>query len=152
MLTTTSSTIGYPRIGPKREQKKALESYWAGKSTQADLLTATHHVEEAAWLTQAAAGVNLIALDGTLYDHVLDTCSYLGLLPQRFNHIADPLDRYFAAARGTDTAQALDMSKLVDTNYHYLVPELSEELFSAAEPKGDWSPLFDRLCRGQTAV
>ena len=79
-----TSTIGYPRIGPNREVKKALESYWAGKSTKEALLATAREVDEAAWKTQADAGIELVALDGTLYDQVADFAfMYLGLVPQR---------------------------------------------------------------------
>lgn len=115
-MIATTSTIGFPRIGPKREMKKALEDYWAGKSPQNELIAVSQAVDEAAWRAQDAAGIDLIALDGTFYDHVLDVQSWLGLIPERFHHLAG-LDRYFAAARGTESAIALDMSKYFDTNY-----------------------------------
>ena len=35
-----SSVLGYPRIGPRRELKKALEAFWAGRTT-ADEVEAT---------------------------------------------------------------------------------------------------------------
>ena len=111
-----TSTIGYPRIGAKREMKKALEDYWGGKSAQSELIAAACAVDEAAWRAQADAGIDLIALDGTFYDHVLDVQFWLGLIPERFHHLSG-LDRYFAAARGTESAIALDMSKYFDTNY-----------------------------------
>lgn len=85
MAPTTTSTIGYPRIGPNREVKKALESYWSGKSTKEALLATAREIDEAAWKTQADAGINLVALDGTLYDQVADfALTYLGLVPPRF--------------------------------------------------------------------
>ena len=36
----TGTILGYPRIGRRRELKKAVESFWAGKTT-ADELEAT---------------------------------------------------------------------------------------------------------------
>lgn len=65
--------------------KKGLEDFWANKTSVDDLLTISRSVEELAWSTQAEAGVDLVALDGTLYDHVLDAIFCLGLLPDRFN-------------------------------------------------------------------
>ena len=44
-------------------------------------------------------------------------------------------EQYFAMARGTKGAEALDMSKFFDTNYHYLVPELA----ASVAPKPDFS-------------
>ncbi|MDF2847932.1 MAG: metE, partial [Oerskovia sp.] len=29
----SGSVLGYPRIGPRRELKKAVESFWAGRTT-----------------------------------------------------------------------------------------------------------------------
>jgi len=29
--TFTTTVLGYPRIGPRRELKRAVESYWAGR-------------------------------------------------------------------------------------------------------------------------
>ncbi len=104
---------------PDREMKKALESYWAGKEAKEGLLEAAKAVEGAAWKAQADAGIDLVALDGTLYDQMLDHATFLGLVPARFQHLSG-LDKYFAAARGTPEAPACDMSKLADTNYHYL--------------------------------
>lgn len=68
-------------------------------------------MEAGAWKEQADAGLSLIALDGTLYDHILDfAVTYLGLVPSRFAGLSG-LDLYFAAARGVKGATALDMSK-----------------------------------------
>lgn len=147
MPALTSATIGFPRIGPKREMKKALEDYWAGKSSEADLIATSHAIEAAAWTAQADCGIDLIALDGTLYDQILDFTDYLGLIPERFNALSG-LDRYFAAARGTTTSTALDMSKYFDINYHQIVPELN----STSTPIPYWTPLLDRVRRGQAVV
>lgn len=144
----TTSTIGFPRIGPKREMKKALEDFWAGKLPEDALMSTFHSVNEAAWKAQATAGIDLVALDGTLYDHVADfAVTYLGLVPERFSHLTG-LDLYFGAARGTTKAVALDMSKLFDTNYHYLAPELTDD----SAPSPNWEPLLDRVRRGQAAI
>jgi len=84
-MALPTTTIGYPRIGPKREMKVALESYWAGKLSEEDLLATAHQVDEGAWKAQAEAGIDLVGLDGTLYDHILDfALTYLGLVPPRF--------------------------------------------------------------------
>jgi 5-methyltetrahydropteroyltriglutamate--homocysteine methyltransferase len=83
-MSLPTSTIGFPRIGPKREVKVALESYWSKKSTAEQLLETTHRVEAQAWAHQAQAGVGLVGVDGTLYDQVLDHILWLGLTPERF--------------------------------------------------------------------
>lgn len=79
---------------PNREMKKALEEYWAGKSTKEALLETAKSVEAAAWKAQADAGIDLIALDGTLYDQMLDHITNLGLMPKRFETLSG-LDQYF---------------------------------------------------------
>ena len=74
--------------------KKALEDYWAGNSTSDALLATARAVEEEAWRLQADAGIDLVALDGTWYDHVLDAIYCLGLLPERFQ-VSLPHLNYF---------------------------------------------------------
>jgi len=145
---TISSTIGFPRIGPAREMKKGLEDFWAKKTTADELLAISRSVEELAWTTQAEAGIDLVALDGTLYDHVLDAVYCLGLLPERFNSF-EGLDRYFAAARGAQSAPALDMSKFMDTNYHYLCPEFSNSTFPTGS---NWDTYIERTTRAQNLI
>jgi 5-methyltetrahydropteroyltriglutamate--homocysteine methyltransferase len=121
-----STILGYPRIGKQRELKRAVERYWAGKSSADELQQAAVEVRQAARSAQQAAGIDLIpANDFTFYDHILDTAWQWGLIPQRFGAMpaGNPLDTYFAMARGAEHAPALEMTKWFDTNYHYLVPE-----------------------------
>jgi 5-methyltetrahydropteroyltriglutamate--homocysteine methyltransferase len=122
---------GYPRIGKKRQLKRALEGYWSGKRSAADLEAAAASVRQDAWATQQAAGLDQVPVnDFSLYDTMLDIAAMVGAVPERFRWdggtIAHPL--YFAMARGSlgnHPAAALDMTKWFDTNYHYLAPELS---------------------------
>ena len=37
MTTINTSNLGFPRLGRKREWKKAIESYWAKKIDKAEL-------------------------------------------------------------------------------------------------------------------
>ncbi len=124
--------LGWPRIGPKREFKTALEAYWAGKLSGDELLRQAQSLEEAAWLRQAELGANQVPCnDLPLYDHVLSTLSVLGAIPKRFHGPlflpGQPvsLEAYFAMARGSQKhgLAALEMSKWFDTNYHYIAPE-----------------------------
>ncbi len=128
--------LGFPRIGARRELKRALEIYWAGKSSQRELEAAAKAIRHHNWRLQQALGIDLIpSNDFSLYDQVLDACALVGAVPERFgwNGGSVDLDTYFAMARGTsDAAQsdgqpitALEITKWFDTNYHYLVPELS---------------------------
>ncbi|GBF92667.1 hypothetical protein Rsub_05036 [Raphidocelis subcapitata] len=140
-------TIGFPRTGSKRQAKLALESFWKGKSSEAELLAAFRAVDAEAWGAQRAAGVSRVALDGTHYDQVLDMVAALGAAPARFKHLSG-LDLYFAMARGAPGAPALDMSKFFDSNYHFMVPELDEGF----TPRPDFAPILDRLARGQATL
>ncbi|MFN3360255.1 MAG: 5-methyltetrahydropteroyltriglutamate--homocysteine S-methyltransferase [Pseudanabaenaceae cyanobacterium] len=121
MLT---ATLGYPRIGKKRELKKALESFWRGQSSEADLLKTQAELEEQNWQEQLQVGIDRIGVgDHSLYDHVLDWSCRLGIVPPRFSSLRG-WQRYFTMARGKEGIPALEMTKWFDTNYHYLVPEI----------------------------
>ncbi|WP_036567821.1 5-methyltetrahydropteroyltriglutamate--homocysteine S-methyltransferase [Nocardia sp. BMG51109] len=121
----TATVLGTARIGPRRELKRATEGYWAGR-LGADELRAVGRELRTRQLTElTAAGLDSVPV-GTFsyYDQMLDTTAMFGALPARVAGIADPLDRYFAAARGTENVEPLEMTKWFDTNYHYLVPEI----------------------------
>jgi 5-methyltetrahydropteroyltriglutamate--homocysteine methyltransferase len=117
--------LGYPRIGPRRELKRALEAFWKGEIDEGALRGAGAALRRQNWLAQSAAGVDLIPVgDFAWYDHVLTTSALLGNVPRRFGAGGRAgLATYFAMARGTSLAPALEMTKWFDTNYHYLVPE-----------------------------
>ena len=122
---------GYPRIGKKRQLKRALEGYWSGKRSAAELEAAAASVRQDAWSTQQAAGLDQLPVnDFSLYDNMLDVAVMVGAIPERFGWDGGPVDLplAFAMARGSlgeRPAAALDMTKWFDTNYHYLAPELS---------------------------
>ncbi|MCP2317016.1 methionine synthase (B12-independent) [Nocardia amikacinitolerans] len=132
----TATVLGLPRVGPRRELKRATESYWAGRIDAEQLHTVARDLRRTQLTALLAAGLDSIPV-GTFsyYDQVLDTAVLLGALPERVAGIADPLDRYFAAARGTDTVEPLEMTKWFDTNYHYLVPEIGPETTFALHPE-----------------
>jgi len=128
------ASIGYPRIGPKRELKKALEQFWKGEIQEQDLHNVAKNLRKQNWQTQKSTGVDLISSnDFSFYDQVLDAICLLGAVPKRYKWDGQEvnLTTYFAMARGSQTADldvpALEMTKWFDTNYHYLVPELSAE-------------------------
>ena len=136
--------LGFPRIGPRRELKRALESHWAGRITEAQLLADAKSIRRENWLCQKASGIDLIpSNDFSLYDHMLDMCALVGAVPDRFLRTGGVIDlaTYFAMARGTaasggPAASALEMTKWFDTNYHYLVPELHpQQTFRLASTK-----------------
>ena len=130
----TTATIGYPRIGPKRELKKALESYWKGDISESDLQKTAKELRKNVWQVQKDNGIDLITSnDFSFYDQVLDMICLLGAVPERYKWNGDEVDltTYFAMARGSQTKDldvgALEMTKWFDTNYHYLVPELKKD-------------------------
>ena len=127
-----TTVLGFPRIGPRRELKAALEAYWSGKTPIEPLEAAARAARADVAGRAARAGLGAIpAGDFALYDHVLDMTLALGAVPERFAGIApgNPVDLGFAMARGGRFAgrevSALEMTKWFDTNYHYLVPELA---------------------------
>ncbi|WP_254574410.1 5-methyltetrahydropteroyltriglutamate--homocysteine S-methyltransferase [Stenotrophomonas acidaminiphila] len=128
---TIVTNLGFPRIGARRELKRALESYWHGESDAAQLQATAAELRVRHWKLQREAGVDLPpSNDFSLYDHVLDTAFLFDAIPERYRTLAvcAPLAAYFAMARGLQRPgidlHALEMTKWFDTNYHYLVPEL----------------------------
>jgi 5-methyltetrahydropteroyltriglutamate--homocysteine methyltransferase len=134
--------LGFPRIGAKRELKIALEQFWRGEISQAQLSTVGRQLRSQHWEWQHDAGLDFVTVgDFTWYDSVLDLVAHLGCVPERFGF--DPealtLSQYFALARGDAGHPAMEMTKWFDTNYHYLVPEWSAD--TRFDGGVDW--LFD---------
>jgi 5-methyltetrahydropteroyltriglutamate--homocysteine methyltransferase len=119
-----TTVLGYPRIGPRRELKKATEGFWAGRCAAADLEATGLELRQQTWKDLQEAGLTSIPSNTfSLYDHVLDTAVLVNAVPARFAGLQG-LDAYFAMARGADGIAPLELTKWFDTNYHYLVPEL----------------------------
>lgn len=124
------ANLGFPRIGLHRELKSALESYWSGKSDAKALLDRAAQLRATHWQRQKALSIRHIpSNDFSLYDHVLDTSVMVGAIPDVYGWEGGdvPLDTYFAMARGSAGVPALEMTKWFDTNYHYMVPELTRD-------------------------
>ncbi|SNR49225.1 methionine synthase (B12-independent) [Haloechinothrix alba] len=124
-----TTVLGYPRIGPDRELKRVLEGYWSGRVDEAELHRTARGLRQDTWRELAGAGLDSIPSNTfSYYDHVLDTAALFGALPRRVTELdLSTTDTYFAAARGAQGAQPLEMTKWFDTNYHYLVPELGPD-------------------------
>ncbi|KAH8947090.1 hypothetical protein BDL97_11G022500 [Sphagnum fallax] len=125
-----SHVVGYPRMGPKRELKFALESFWEGKTSAADLEAVAKELRASIWKQTADAGVTLIPSNTfSYYDQVLDTTALVGAVPPLYGWTGGDigLDIYFSMARGNATKPAMEMTKWFDTNYHFIVPELGPE-------------------------
>jgi 5-methyltetrahydropteroyltriglutamate--homocysteine methyltransferase len=119
-----TTVLGYPRIGARRELKKATEAFWAGRETRVGLTDTAAALRRQTWETLRDAGLSGIPSNTfSLYDHVLDTAVMVNALPERFAGL-EGLNAYFAMARGAEGIAPLELTKWFDTNYHYLVPEL----------------------------
>ncbi len=167
-------TLGYPRIGEKRELKKATEAYWQGKLTRTALEDTGRAIRRQNWLTQRDAGIDLIpSNDFSFYDHVLDTTCLVGNVPPRFAWQGGDvdLDTRFAIARGvrshpTEAVEAhgkdctcaahapagetfaSEMTKWFDTNYHYLVPEFHSATRFALSSSKPFDEFIEALALG----
>ena len=131
----TTHNLGFPRIGAQRELKFALEQFWRGETTANDLNDTAAQLRERHWQAQSALDWAPVG-DFSLYDQVLDMSVTLGNLPPRvLAHKGSELDDYFRTARGQSVAHqdtsrcvaASDMTKWFDTNYHYIVPEFTQD-------------------------
>ncbi|MDP6349211.1 MAG: 5-methyltetrahydropteroyltriglutamate--homocysteine S-methyltransferase [Chloroflexota bacterium] len=144
-----ATNLGYPRIGPRRELKRALERYWSGKIAASDLLDAAAAIRRDNWATQSAAGLSSVpSNDFSLYDQILDTTAMLGAVPKRYGWSGETVDltTYFAMARGHQEGDvdlpAMEMTKWFDTNYHYIVPEFyagQSFQFASTKPVDEFS-------------
>ncbi|KAK5961189.1 5-methyltetrahydropteroyltriglutamate-homocysteine S-methyltransferase PWA37_001719 [Arxiozyma heterogenica] len=132
-----SAVLGFPRIGPNRELKKATEAYWNGKISVDELFKVGKEIRAANWKLQRDAGVDIIASnDFSFYDQILDLEVLFNVIPERYAKYDLPLiDTLFAMGRGlqrraTETEKAVDvtaleMVKWFDSNYHYVRPTFS---------------------------
>ncbi|MEY6564992.1 5-methyltetrahydropteroyltriglutamate--homocysteine S-methyltransferase [Streptomyces sp. PGLac3x] len=149
-----STVYGYPRQGQHRELKKAVEGYWKGRVDADALRETAAELRRANWAQLAEAGVDEVPTgDFSYYDHVLDTSVMVGAVPPRHRAAvdADPLDGYFAMARGNQDVAPLEMTKWFDTNYHYLVPELGPDTVFTADSGKQVAELTEALALGHTA-
>ncbi|MBJ7223425.1 MULTISPECIES: 5-methyltetrahydropteroyltriglutamate--homocysteine S-methyltransferase [unclassified Brenneria] len=147
-MTILNHTLGFPRVGLRRELKKAQESYWAGNATQQELLTVGRELRARHWQQQKDAGVDLLPVgDFAWYDHVLTTSLLLGNVPARHQNAngSVDLDTLFRIGRGRaptgEPAAAAEMTKWFNTNYHYMVPEFTK----GQQFKLTWTQLLDEV-------
>ncbi|RRV06768.1 5-methyltetrahydropteroyltriglutamate--homocysteine S-methyltransferase [Pseudomonas sp. v388] len=148
--------LGFPRIGADRELKKALEAHWKGDLDQTGLRAAGRELRAAHWQLQKQAGIDLLPVgDFAWYDQVLTHSLTFGVIPERFADATDErglptLDTLFAMARGAgaccgsnhgEARHALELTKWFDTNYHYLVPEFTQD----QRFRLSWEQLFEEV-------
>ncbi|HAJ33478.1 MAG TPA: hypothetical protein DCK79_08935 [Candidatus Atribacteria bacterium] len=123
-----TTTTGFIRIGKKESSKKALESYWAERSSLSELKTISSELRKRHWQYQKEYGIDLISCnDFSWYDNMLDTAVMLSAIPERFKDIENKTEQYFAMVIGNKNCVAMEMTKWFNTNYHYIVPELSKD-------------------------
>lgn len=146
------NSLGFPRIGRRRELKFALEKYWRGESTQAELHEVAKELRRTHWQWQVAAGIEQVPVgDFAFYDQVLTLSATLNAIPDRHRgEGAIDLDTLFRVARGRAPsgidAPASEMTKYFNTNYHYLVPELKQDQeFTIA-----YEQFFDEVAEAQS--
>lgn len=129
-----TAVIGYPRIGSNRELKFATERYLKGQIEQSELLQIAQNLRKEHWVEQDNQKIDYISSnDFSFYDNVLDTAYLLNIIPKRYQELQlNSLDQYFAMARGyqgeNGDVKALAMKKWFNTNYHYLVPEVDDQV------------------------
>jgi 5-methyltetrahydropteroyltriglutamate--homocysteine methyltransferase len=147
-MAILNHTLGFPRVGLRRELKKAQESYWAGNSTQEELLAVGRELRARHWQQQQQAGVDLLPVgDFAWYDHVLTTSLLLGNVPARHQNQDGTidLDTLFRIGRGRaptgEPAAAAEMTKWFNTNYHYMVPEFHK----GQQFQLGWTQLLDEV-------
>ncbi len=142
--------LGFPRIGADRELKRALERHWSGGSSVEELEQVARSVRHGHLDMALQAGIDVIpSNDFSLYDHVLDTALMVGAVPERFADAGgSERESYFAMARGTATVRPLEMTKWLDTNYHYLVPEIGAETIFRLDSAKPVAEFRDALARG----
>ncbi|TMO54064.1 5-methyltetrahydropteroyltriglutamate--homocysteine S-methyltransferase [Pseudoalteromonas phenolica] len=140
--------LGFPRIGKKRELKFAVESYWRGEINQDELLEKGKAIRVENWAIQANAGIELLPVgDFAWYDHILNTSLLLGAIPKRHVNTdgSVDLDTLFRVSRGKSPSgcacAASEMTKWFNTNYHYIVPELSKDQSFGLS----WQALFEEV-------
>nr|MCR4901099.1 5-methyltetrahydropteroyltriglutamate--homocysteine S-methyltransferase [Treponema sp.] len=132
-MSYQTSVIGFPRIGKNRELKFASEKFFKGELSESELQNTAAQLREYGWKKQQEAGITFIpSNDFSFYDNMLDTAFLLGAVPARYTALnLSPLEKYFAAAHGyqgdAGDVKALPMKKWFNTNYHYIVPEISDD-------------------------
>ena len=157
----STSVIGFPRIGKDRELKFASEKYFKGEITEQELLNTAAELRKINLLKQKEAGIEYISSnDFSFYDNVLDTAVLFNVIPGRYKELGlSSLDTYFAMARGYQgdkgNVKALAMKKWFNTNYHYIVPEISNDTvvkFAGTKPVDEYKEALALGVKTKTTV
>ncbi|PNZ09899.1 5-methyltetrahydropteroyltriglutamate--homocysteine S-methyltransferase [Staphylococcus coagulans] len=141
MMTIKTTNLGFPRLGRKREWKKAIESYWNKKITKEELDSQLQNLHRENLLLQKHYGLDSVPVgDFSLYDHILDTSLLFNIIPERFQGREVNDDLLFDIARGNKENVASALIKWFNTNYHYIVPE-----WDNVSPKVGKNTLLERF-------
>lgn len=123
-MTIKTTNLGFPRLGHKREWKKAIEGYWNNKITKAELDDTLQQLHRSNLVLQQNCNLDSVPVgDFSLYDHILDTSLLFNIIPTRFQDRDVDDDLLFDIARGNKSHVASALVKWFNTNYHYIVPE-----------------------------
>ena len=134
-MSISTAILGFPRMGPFRELKKAVEAYWKKEISESQLQDEAKKIRKQNWEFQQNQGITHIpSNDFSFYDQILDLSCMLGNVPKRFEFSKNQIDleTYFNIARGNSVDAckrqfAGEMTKWFDTNYHFIVPEFDSE-------------------------
>lgn len=132
-MSVISTVVGYPYIGPKREWKRKLESFWKKELTEDEFEVALKQLRIDRLKHQQKLGLEYITVgDFTKYDRMLDLAVMFNLIPKRYEILENPTQNelYYAMARGAKEVVACEMTKWFNTNYHYIVPEYNGQKLS----------------------
>ncbi|KHO62375.1 methionine synthase (B12-independent) [Thermoanaerobacter sp. YS13] len=142
------SIVGFPRIGQNRELKKWVEGYLDKKLLKDELIKNSRVLKETHCKIQKKYGIDLIpSNDFSFYDTFLDHAMLINAIPDEYKNLGkDELDTYFALAKGYQDEKydlkALPMKKWFFTNYHYIVPEITDRTsfkLSTTKPFNEFS-------------
>jgi len=148
-----TSIVGFPRIGAHRELKKLVESYFKKQIKREDLESKAFGLKMSQWKLIADKGIDRIPSgDYSYYDLYLDTAFLLNVIPKEYeNLVLNDVDTYFAMARGYQEGEkdvkALTMRKWFNTNYHYMIAEIDDNV----EFKIRGTKLFDHYREAKEA-
>lgn len=129
-----SAVISFPRVGKLRELKFASEKYFNKEINSIQLNDIARSLRQEHWDFQKQFSIKYISSnDFSFYDNILDTAVLLNVIPKSYKDLKlDELDIYFAMARGyqgiAGDVPALAMKKWFNTNYHYIVPEIYDDI------------------------
>lgn len=129
----TATIVGFPRIGENRELKFITEKYFKHEATEEELKERAKDLRQHDRKLLLDSGLtNFTSNHFSFYDQVLDAAFLFNVIPENIAELdLSDLDKYFALARGYQgekgDVKAWPMKKWFNTNYHYIVPQFTED-------------------------